>query len=106
MASLSGNLLAASSHYPDRVAIRVDERTLTYAEFNSAAACFATFLEQSGIKAGDRVGVMLPNSPAFAIVFYGIMHRGAVAVPMNPLLKTREVEFHQLRLPASRNVLS
>jgi long-chain acyl-CoA synthetase len=37
---------------------------------------------------------MLPNTPAFAVVFYGIMRRGAIAVPMNPLLKSREVEFY------------
>ena len=37
---------------------------------------------------------MLPNTPAFAIAFYGIMYRGAVAVPMNPLLKAREVSYY------------
>jgi long-chain acyl-CoA synthetase len=40
------------------------------------------------------VGVMLPNTPAFAIAFYGIMYRGAVAVLMNPLLKAREVAYY------------
>ena len=37
---------------------------------------------------------MLPNTPAFAVAFYGILRRGAVAVPMNPLLKAREIEFY------------
>jgi len=37
---------------------------------------------------------MLPNTPAFALAFYGIMYRGAVAVPMNPLLKAREVSYY------------
>jgi long-chain acyl-CoA synthetase len=37
---------------------------------------------------------MLPNTPAFAIAFYGIMYRGAVAVPMNPLLKAREGAYY------------
>ena len=54
----------------------------------------ATLLEQAGVEPGDRVGVMLPNTPAFAIAFYGIIYRGAVAVPMNPLLKAREVAFY------------
>ena len=58
-----------------------------------AAARVATLLERAGIEPGDRVGVMLPNTPAFAIAFYGIMYRGAVAVPMNPLLKAREVAY-------------
>ena len=54
----------------------------------------ATLLDKAGIEPGDRVGVMLPNTPAFAIAFYGIMYRGAVAVPMNPLLKAREVAYY------------
>jgi acyl-CoA synthetase (AMP-forming)/AMP-acid ligase II len=37
---------------------------------------------------------MLPNTPAFAVAFYGIMHLGAVAVLINPLLKAGEVEFY------------
>ena len=40
-------------------------------EFDDAAARVATLLEQAGVEPGDRVGVMLPNTPAFAIVFYG-----------------------------------
>jgi long-chain acyl-CoA synthetase len=66
----------------------------TFAEFDAAAARVATLLDTAGIEPGDRVGVMLSNTPAFAIVFYGIMYRGAVAVPMNPLLKGREVAFY------------
>jgi long-chain acyl-CoA synthetase len=93
MTSLSTNLAAAKEHHPDRVALRCDDLQITYTEFDAAAARVATLLEQAGIEPGDRVGVMLPNTPAFALVFYGIIYRGAVAVPMNPLLKGREVEF-------------
>jgi long-chain acyl-CoA synthetase len=93
MTSLSTNLTAAKEQHPDRVALRCDDLQFTYTEFDAAAARVATLLEQAGIEPGDRVGVMLPNTPAFALVFYGIIYRGAVAVPMNPLLKGREVEF-------------
>ncbi|MEB3020024.1 long-chain-fatty-acid--CoA ligase [[Mycobacterium] crassicus] len=94
MPALSMNLTAAKDRYPDRIALRCDELTVTFAEFEAAAARVAALLTRAGIEPGDRVGVMLPNTPAFAIVFYGIMHRGAVAVPMSPLLKAREVEFY------------
>src|ERR1700691_1216886 len=43
---------------------------------------------------GDRVGLMLPNVPAFPIAFYGALAAGAVVVPMNPLLKSREVGYY------------
>ena len=74
--------------------MRSGDLRFTFAEFDSAAARVATLLDKAGIEPGDRVGVMLPNTPAFAIAFYGVMYRGAVAVPMNPLLKAREVAYY------------
>ncbi|MEE2032243.1 long-chain-fatty-acid--CoA ligase [Rhodococcus chondri] len=93
MTNLSTNLVASARNYPDKTALRCGEDTLSFAEFDAAAARVATLLERAGIAPGDRVAVMLPNTAAFAIVFYGILRRGAVAVPMNPLLKAREIEF-------------
>ena len=43
---------------------------------------------------GDRVGIMLPNVPYFAVVYYGVLRAGGVVVPMNVLLKGREVAFY------------
>jgi long-chain acyl-CoA synthetase len=94
MTALSANLIASKDRHADRIALRCDDVEFTFAELDDAAARVATLLEQAGVQPGDRVGIMLPNTPAFAIVFYGIMYRGAVAVPMNPLLKAREVSFY------------
>src|ERR1700677_342848 len=94
MTALSANLVASKDRHSDRIALRCDDLQFTFTEFDAAAARVATLLEQAGVEPGDRVGVMLPNTPAFAIVFYGIMYRGAVAVPMNPLLKFREVSYY------------
>src|ERR1700743_3194235 len=94
MTTLSANLVASKQRNPDSIALRCDELEFTYAEFDAAASRVATLLKQAGVEPGDRVGVMLPNTPAFAIAFYGIMFRGAVAVPMNPLLKAREVSYY------------
>jgi long-chain acyl-CoA synthetase len=94
MTALSANLVASKERYPNRTALRCDDLQVSYAEFDAAAARVATLLERAGVEPGDRVGLMLPNTPAFAVAFYGIMYRGAVAVPMNPLLKAREVSFY------------
>jgi long-chain acyl-CoA synthetase len=51
-------------------------------------------LRSRGIAPGDRVGLVLPNVPAFPILFYGALLAGAAVVPMNPLLKAREVEYY------------
>ena len=94
MPNLSRNLVEAARSFPDKIALRCDDLVHTYAEFDDAAARVATLLERDGIEPGDRIGLMLPNSPAFALAYYGIMRLGAIAVPMNPLLKSREVEFY------------
>jgi len=46
------------------------------------------------VKAGDRVGMQLPNVPYFPIVYYALLRLGAIVVPMNPLLKGNEVAYH------------
>ena len=47
-----------------------------------------------GIEPGDRVGVMLPNVPEFPVAYYGVLRAGGVVVPMNVLLKRREIAFY------------
>src|SRR5919107_6086457 len=54
----------------------------------------AGILTETAAEHGDRPGIMLPNVPYFPIVYYGILRAGGVVVPMNPLLKGREVEFY------------
>lgn len=94
MPSLADKLATAATAAPDHVAVKCDELELSYAQLDDAAARLAAMLESNGVAPGDRVGVMLPNTLTFPIVFYGVMRRGAVAVPMNPLLKSREVEYY------------
>jgi long-chain acyl-CoA synthetase len=92
--NLATVLTATSARTPDRVALRLGEVTLTYRELDEASARVAALLQARSIGAGDRVGVMLPNVPEFAAVYFGVLRAGAVAVPMNPLLKAREVAYH------------
>ena len=105
MTSLSTSLVATVNRHPHRVALRCDDLQLTFVELDAAAARVATLLADAGIAPGDRVGVMMPNTPAFAVVFYGIIYRGAVAVPMNPLLKRREV-IHYLSNSGAKALLA
>jgi len=94
MTNLSSHLDQAAADQPDRVALRMDDLVLTYAQLREAAGRVSRLLSSSGIEPGDRVGLMLPNVPAFPIAFYGALAAGAVVVPMNPLLKSREVGYY------------
>ncbi|MFC6159913.1 long-chain-fatty-acid--CoA ligase [Kribbella jiaozuonensis] len=94
MTNLSLNLSESAAMYPDHPAIRLDDDVLRYTDLDDAAARMVTLLREYGVQPGDRVGLMLPNVPEFAIVFFGVLRAGGVAVPMNPLLKRREVEYY------------
>ena len=61
---------------------------------NEGATRIAGLLKEKGVEPGDRVGIMLPNVPYFGVVYYGILRAGGVVVPMNVLLKGREVAFY------------
>jgi long-chain acyl-CoA synthetase len=93
MTNLSLYLVESADMYPDGPALRCDGATTTFSELADNAARFAAYLGQRGLRPGDRVGVMLTNRPEFATVFYGVLHAGAVVVPMDPLRSADEVAF-------------
>src|SRR3954470_8136298 len=101
MANLAQHLTDTAARHGDRPALKVDAAVLTYDELDEASGRVAGLLKNRGLAAGDRVGIMLPNVPYFAIVYYGILRAGGVVVPMNVLLKGREVTFY-LSDPAAR----
>lgn len=101
MANLALNLVDSAQRHPHRIAVITETVKMTYAEVDAAVARLATLLHRSGVRAGDRVGVMLPNIAAAPISYYAIWRVGAIAVPMNPLLQAGEVEF-QLANTAAR----
>ena len=94
MTNLALNLAEAKDMYPGRAAVRLDDLVLTYDQLEERSAQVAGLLAAHGVEPGDRVGLMLPNIPQFPMLYYGILRAGAVVVPMNPLLKAREVEYY------------
>ena len=93
-ANLASVLIDTASRRGDATALRLDDVEVSYAMLDEASARVAALLRAKGVEPGDRVGVMLPNVPYFAVCYYGILRAGAVVVPMNVLLKGREVAFY------------
>jgi long-chain acyl-CoA synthetase len=91
---LAANLTAGAASYGARSALALGDDVLTYSELDVASARVAGTLRARGLRPGDRVGVMLPNVPQFAMAYYGVLRMGGIVVPMNPLLKTREVDHY------------
>src|SRR4051794_22934231 len=93
-ANLASVLIDTASRRGDATALRLDDVEVSYAMLDEASARVAALLRAKSVEPGDRVGVMLPNVPYFAVCYYGILRAGAVVVPMNVLLKGREVAFY------------
>ncbi|MBC8029181.1 MAG: long-chain fatty acid--CoA ligase [Pyrinomonadaceae bacterium] len=70
-----------------------DERSFTYAEFDQAVTRVARLLQSMGITKGDAVSLLMPNSAEYIIAYFACWRLGAVAGPVNSLLKADEVAF-------------
>jgi long-chain acyl-CoA synthetase len=93
-ANLASILLDSASSRVDASALKLDDAEVSYSMLDGASAHIAGLLRERGVGPGDRVGIMLPNVPYFAVCYYGVLRAGAVVVPMNVLLKGREVAFY------------
>src|ERR1051325_9915877 len=94
MANLAETLTEAAAEHRGRTAIKVSARQVPSTGADGATRHAGGLLAAKGVGAGDRVGLMPPNGPYFPVLFFGALRLGAVVVPMNPLLKEREVAFH------------
>ena len=94
MTNLANILTESARRHPERPAIRLDDILITYAELDDLTARAAGWLRARGVEPGDRVAIALPNVVQFPVIYYGVLRAGATVVPMNPLLKSREIEHH------------
>ncbi|MCR6491628.1 long-chain fatty acid--CoA ligase [Cellulomonas sp. P24] len=92
--NLASLLENSADRFPDRDAIVFGSTHLTYAQLDGAANQVANLLVSRGIAPGDKVALSCPNLPYFTIVYFGILKAGATVVPLNVLLKGREVAYH------------
>ena len=85
-------LREAVAAQPDKTCLVLGERTVSYREVDTQSARAAAGLLALGLRRGDAVAVQLSNCADFVFVYFGIMRAGLVMVPMNPLLRAREVD--------------
>jgi long-chain acyl-CoA synthetase len=91
--NLAETVTRGAEEYADQLAVRLDDIELTYAQLGELTARAAELLRDRGVEPGDRVGLMLPNVPAFVVLYFAILRAGATVVPMNVLLKRREIAY-------------
>lgn len=80
---------------PERTAIVFQGRSVTYRELDELIRRLAGWLASAGVRAGDRVGLYLPNCPQFVVAMMAVLRLGAVHVPVNPMFHSAELA-HEL----------
>jgi long-chain acyl-CoA synthetase len=93
-ANIATILTETAEQRGDRIALKLDGSEISYQQVEEGSARVAGLLKSKGVGEGDRVAVMLPNVPYFALVYYGVLRTGAVVVPINPRYEGDEVAYH------------
>ncbi len=89
------NAEVSAARYPDKPFVVFYDSVLGFAEFRRQAECIAGFLQREcGVRRGDRVLLMMQNSPQWVLAYYGILRADAVVVPVNPM--NRDAELRHL----------
>ena len=86
-------------------ALSLGDEVTTFGEVDRWSRRVAGFLADNGLRAGDRVGLVLPDVLEFAALYYGILRLGAIVVPMSPHLSEQGVH-HRLQDSGSRAVVA
>ncbi|HYK73565.1 MAG TPA: AMP-binding protein [Pseudoneobacillus sp.] len=89
-------LVKAAKEYPDKIAIHFMGKESTFKEVYEKSQKLAVYLQQLGITKGDRVAIMLPNTPQAVISYFGILLAGGIVVQTNPLYMERELEYQMI----------
>jgi long-chain acyl-CoA synthetase len=90
---LDALFLESASSVPENTMVHFRGKDWSYGEIAARAAAVATWLRDSGVLAGDRVVLLLPNGPEYPIVYFGLLLAGCCVVALNPGADVREIEF-------------
>ena len=89
-------LKKSASQYPNKIAIHFLGKEFTFQYIYDAAERLACYLQDIGLLKGDRVAIMLPNTPQAVISFYAVLMAGGIVVQTNPLYTERELEYQMI----------
>lgn len=94
MLNLAHYLDVVANRYPNNTGVILDDVRLSWHDLAEFARRVANVLQSKGIRRGDTVAMMIPNTPHFPAIYYGILHAGAAVVPVNVLYQHQEIEHY------------
>ncbi|AQQ20167.1 MULTISPECIES: AMP-binding protein [Burkholderia] len=93
-----------TTRFADRVAYVSAGASMTYRTLAQKVDAFASYLQSLGVKPGDRVAIMLPNTFQYPVALFGTLKAGAIVVNVNPLYTARELA-HQLKDSGAQTIV-
>ncbi len=94
MSTVRELFLFSTNKFSDNIAVVEDDQRVSYKDLGSMVDSFSSFLNSKGIKKGDAVIILLPNSIEFVVAFFSISNLGAVSVPVNTSFKKDEIAYY------------
>ena len=91
--TIASILAESAERHADRTAVVLGDLRMTYAQLWGHTKQYAAVLRQKGIAPGDKVALLLPNTPHFPLAYFGTLALGAIAVPVHALLKAEEIQY-------------
>ncbi len=91
--SISDMVVKQARAMGDKPVILYYERDISYREMDEKSASIAAGLQKLGVKKGDRVCLLMENSPEYYFAYFGIIRLGAIAGPVNCWWQTKEIEY-------------
>ncbi|MET1532323.1 AMP-binding protein [Burkholderia sola] len=93
-----------TTRFAERVAYVSAGASMTYRTLAQKVDAFASYLQSVGVKPGDRVAIMLPNTFQYPVALFGTLKAGAIVVNVNPLYTARELA-HQLKDSGAQTIV-
>jgi acyl-CoA synthetase (AMP-forming)/AMP-acid ligase II len=93
VATLGDLLLRSAADHPDRAALILPDERISFAELRERAFAVAQSLYARGVRRGDHVAILIPNSVAYVEALFGIALLGCVAVPLNARHRASELGY-------------
>jgi long-chain acyl-CoA synthetase len=91
--SVATILAETAARRPGHPAVVLGEQSISYKQLWTSARQYARVLREHGVDPGDRVALLLPNTPHFPLAYYGVLALGAIAVPVHALLRADEIAY-------------
>jgi long-chain acyl-CoA synthetase len=91
--TIASILAESAERHAERTAVVLGDLRMTYAQLWAHSKQYAAVLREKGVGPGDKVALLLPNTPHFPLAYFGTLALGAVAVPVHALLKAEEIQY-------------